>query len=125
MDSISYQRNTFIFFSIIKKRITTNFPKTEGKFFFAYSPIARGLLTDNYENVLNSNQPAIKRKIKNLNQKRYFKILEILKGKTKKENLNIAQLSIKELIQKNKNIIPIIGTTSKNHFDEIFEVVKN
>jgi len=94
---------------------------SKDKYFFAYSPIARGLLTDNYEKILLSNEPAIKRKIKKLNLENHTNIIQKLKILSQKYDLNIAQLAIKYLLQK-KNIIPIIGTTNKKHLDEMINI---
>lgn len=104
----------------------TIFPQlNDSQFFMSYSPLYRWLLTDqSITQLLNKNEWAINRLLKNHNIKSTIKRAEILKQIAKKQGIPITQLAYKFLFSKEKNDAVLVGTTSKVHLDEAIEYWK-
>ena len=104
----------------------TIFPQLNwSHFFMSYSPLYRWLLSQqSIHQLLEKNEWAINRLLKNYNLKSIVKRAEILKQIAKKQGITITELAYKFLFSKEKNDAVLVGTTSKKHLDEAIKYWK-
>lgn len=92
--------------------------------FMAYSPIYRGLLTDiNVKELLEKNEWAINRLIKNYDFPVIIKKRKIYEEVAKRKWISLPQLAI-DFLKMNENVSHVlIGTTNKKHLDTIIDLI--
>ncbi|MGH1462838.1 MAG: aldo/keto reductase [Neptuniibacter sp.] len=97
-----------------------------GTRFVAFSPVARGFLTDDPKGFDEFEEKDIRRNMPRFypenfpkNMQLYSQVAEIAKA----ESCSVAQLSLAWLLGRDSNIIPIPGTTSPEHLRENIQAV--
>lgn len=115
------------FYNLMDLSIEKNiFPQLkDSQFFMSYSPLYRWLLTDqSIQELLQKNEGAINRLLKNNNLKSVLKRSQALKQIAKQQNLSITEFAYKFLFSKEQNNAVLVGTTSKKHLDEAIKYWK-
>ena len=104
----------------------TIFPQLKkSQFFMSYSPLYRGILTDqSIQELFQKDEGAINRLLKNNNLKFVLKRSQALKQIAKQQNITITELAYKFLFTKEQNNAVLAGITSKKHLDEAIKYLK-
>lgn len=92
-----------------------------GVAFVAFSPVARGFLTDRVLDVANFDPKDIRRAMPRFTPGNYaanLKLLETVKAVGAEAGASVAQVALAWLLHRGPDIVPIPGTTSLAHLDD-------
>ena len=92
-----------------------------GTAFVAFSPVARGFLTDRVLDVANFDAKDIRRAMPRFTSSNYaanLKLLPAVRAVADEVGGTVAQVALAWLLQRGEHIIPIPGTTSLAHLEE-------